>query len=454
MKSETGKAKNFPRPTDEKMGRQSALDVSVVLPALNEAGNITPLLTELKEIFESLGLAYEVLLIDGGSTDDTRAEAERAGAFYMLQKRPGYGGALREGFEKARGEYVLTLDCDASHPPSLFKELWRHRSQADIIVASRFISGGDSKAPPHRRMLSVILNSLFGGLLIVPIKDLSSGYRLYRRAVLRPRDYRPENFNILQEILVRAYTDGFAVKEVPLQLQPRLAGESHASVLRFARSYLKSLYRLWILRHSPAAADYEDHAFDSRHILQRYWQRKRFSILSRLLEKEGRTLDIGCGSSRLTQSLNKVIALDTCRPKLRFLRKADNALKVQAAAERLPFCSQAFDHVVFSQVAPYISGCDFWKEISRVLKKHGTLLVGVPDCGRLSWKVIGFMYNHLLPNTDNKSVVSTFTRDELIDTLAEHGFRTLRTEYILGAELILKLSKIEEILPPEPVQYK
>lgn len=419
------------------------LDVSVVLPALNEAGNIKPLIQGLCEVFQSLALKYEVIVMDGGSTDSTWAEAEGQGALCFLQKRPGYGGALREGLERAQGEYVLSLDCDMSHPPALFKELWQARLQADIVVASRFVAGGNSGASAFRQTLSVVLNFIFARVLQVPVKDSSSGYRLYRRAVLRPQHYRPENFNILQEILVHAYCDGYSVKEVPLNYQSRQAGKSHAAVAKFALYYLKSLYRLWLIRQQPSAADYEHAAYNSRHFLQRYWQRRRFGLVTGLLEPGGRLLDVGCGSSRITQARPDTVALDCAWSKLRFL-SGINPQRVLARAQALPFGSGSFDQVILSELLPYVQkGGSVLAEVNRVLKHGGDLVVSLPDSSRISWKVIGFLYNHLLPNIDPQSVQSSYSRYDLFDALADSGFRVLKYRYILGAELVLKAKKIE-----------
>ena len=438
--------------TTDDLARSSNVDqasvlpeISVVLAAWNEGGNIRPLIERLHAAFRPLNLRYEIIVVDGGSTDSTRSEAEEMGAKCLLQRRIGYGGAVREGFLAARGDYILTLDCDLSHPPELFTELWKERDRADVIVGSRFVKGGDSQAPFLRKLLSEILNFTFSTLLQVPIKDSSSGYRLYRRRVLQPENYTRENFNILQEILVQAYADGFAIKEVPLNYEERAAGKSHVSLVKFCLSYLPTLYRLWILRNSTNSADYDRRAYSSRHFLQRYWQRRRHAIISSHAIADGLSADLGCGSSKFTQDNPDIVALDVEMHKLRFLKQS-NRRRVRADCSILPFRGAAFRQLVASQVlqnAPRDSGV--FRELNRVLALGGQLIVSVPDSRRIQWRVIGFLYHRLLPNVYSKKEQTAYGRRELIDLFAEHGFRVVKYQYICGAELIMKLSKVAEL---------
>lgn len=419
------------------------IDVSAVIPAWNEAGNIGPLVTRISDTLCELGLSFEVIIVDGGSKDATQAEAAAAGAQVLLQKRPGYGGALREGFMAARGQWVVTMDADLSHPPELIKDLWAKRDAADIVVASRFIAGGKSEAPTTRQLLSKFLNKVFASLLSLPVNDSSSGYRLYKRKILRPEEYIFENFNVLQEILITAYCDGFSVGEVPLHYGPRGAGESHVSFVKFAISYLPTLYKMWVLRHSLDAADYESRAYSSRHLLQRFWQRRRTEILRELTANRRDIIDVGSGSGKFTQSLTGGMAIDTAREKLRFLKRFRGGL-VNASAAALPLKDASVECLVCSQTLPYLDApMRALDEFQRVLKKDGLLVVGVPDSSTTSWKLIGFVYNRLLPNIFLHRHRAAFTKRMLVDELAQRGFRITKTRYILGAELIIQAVKVE-----------
>lgn len=428
----------------EKSSAQSRTPrLSVVIAALNEAGNMSVLLGGLNEQFRLLGVDAEIIVVDGGSKDSTWQEAERAGAKVVLQRRSGYGGAVREGLALARGEYVLTLDADLSHPPELLSDLWRNREKADILIGSRFIPGGSSKAPWARQFLSGILNSIFNSLLVLPVRDSSSGYRLYRREVLTPAAYRDENFNILQEILVKALCDGWSIGEMPLEMQERVEGKSHVSWLRFIRTYLSTLYKLWVLRHSPDAADYEDHAYDSRHLIQRYWQRRRKELIEDFLPESETFLDLGCGSSKLSQNRPEAVALDISLPKLRFL-EGRSERRVLADAQQLPFSSQSFKAIVCSELLPYLKQPELGlAEVKRVLQKGGVLILALPDSDTLSWRMFGGLYQYILPNVRRQPQQKKFSRFEISEMLAEQGFRIERYKYVLGAELVLKARLID-----------
>ena len=123
------------------------MDISVVLPVMNEAENLSLLLPQLKSILEREKLSYEILVIDGPSTDGTREVAASHGARVMPERRRGYAGALTTGLAEAQGDYILTLDADLSHEPEFVPRMWRARTRGDIVVASRYARGGVDRDP-------------------------------------------------------------------------------------------------------------------------------------------------------------------------------------------------------------------------------------------------------------------------------------------------------------------
>src|SRR3989454_8963439 len=99
--------------------RSTLCQLTVLVPALNEAANLKELLPSIQRELESLAIDHELLVVDGGSTDGTAEVVAQHGAVLLPQAMPGYGGALRTGFERARGDYVLTLYAHRSAPPPL-----------------------------------------------------------------------------------------------------------------------------------------------------------------------------------------------------------------------------------------------------------------------------------------------------------------------------------------------
>ncbi len=234
--------------------KDNSLDLSVVIPALNEGPNLEQLLPALTAALREADIAWEILVIDGNSPDRTREITTQHGAFYMVEKERGYGNAVLHGVAEARGAYVLTMDADQSHPASVIQTLWSARDKADIMIASRYVTGGKADQVFGRMILSRILNGFFRVGFRLSAKDISSGFRLYRKAIFRDLDIEFTNFVLVVEVLLRAQAAGFTVREVPFHYQPRASGASKARIITFGKDYLRLFNRVWKLRrsiHSP-----------------------------------------------------------------------------------------------------------------------------------------------------------------------------------------------------------
>lgn len=427
----------------------ASLDLSVIVPAHNEGRNLQLLLPQLRTILDALCVSSEVLVVVRDDDPETRAAVAGGLGTIVRQREPGYGGALRAGFAQARGRYVLTMDADLSHPPTFVADLWSRRGEAEVLVASRYVPGGDARMPFVRALLSRILNRFFAAGLGVPLRDLSSGFRLYRTSVLEMQAVTARDFDVLPEIVVRAYTEGWRVKEIPFRYEPRAHGSSNARIIPFGVAYARTFHRLWSLRNSVLAADYESRAFDSAIPLQRYWQRRRYRHVARFLEADRRTLDVGCGSSRILAALPRgSVGVDLLIRKLRHARRFGRQL-VQASALDLPFRDGSFECVVSSQLLEVLPrGTTALAEMGRVLAPGGRLILATPDYGRLQWILLGALYQRLVPGADTSRHLARYTRRELLAELAGLGYELEATRAILGAELILVLRRAGSRIEP------
>jgi dolichol-phosphate mannosyltransferase len=228
----------------------STVAVSVVVPTRNEAPNVGPLLHRLDEALA--GTTAEVIFVDD-SDDDTPSAIHRASGGIRLPVRVhhrtaghregGLGGAVIHGFRLCRAEYAVVIDGDLQHPPETVSELHgaARAHDADLVVASRYVSGG-SAGGLHgwaRRMVSSASNLL--SHLTFPrrlrgVTDPMSGFFLVRVGALDLARLRPDGYKILLELLVRTRLS--RVAEVPYTFAERHAGESNASMsegLRFVR---------------------------------------------------------------------------------------------------------------------------------------------------------------------------------------------------------------------------
>jgi dolichol-phosphate mannosyltransferase len=428
------------------------MDLSIILPVVNESENLRQLLPRLKTVMERERLGFEIIVVDGGSSDGTLQTATELGARAVAERRRGYAGAVETGFAEAHGDYVLTLDADLSHEPAFAAKLWRARSEADIVIASRYVRGGAAFAGAARFWLSRLLNLWMRRLLSMPVCDLSSGFRLYRRAVLQDLNLVARNFEVIEEVLVKAYAQGYSLCEVPFTYFPRESGRSHARLLRFGLDLIRSSLSLWKLRNSINSADYDERAFYSLIPLQRYWQRRRHRIAISWARGADRVLDVGCGSSVIIQSLNNAVGMDVSIGKLRFLRRRGIEL-VRGSAFSLPFRDDAFDCVISSQVIEHIPYDDvLFTEMKRVLAPGGLLIIGTPDYSTLGWQIIEPLYGRLMPGGYRDEHITHYTRESLSGILVDQGFVHEETAYVARSELIMKFRKpavdqIRQVIP-------
>jgi len=419
-------------------------EVSVLILTLNEAGNIGGVVQGVTAQCRTLGVSHEVVVVDGGSRDHTVSEARAAGARVVPQEGPGYANAFHTGLRQVQGRYVLTLDGDGSHPAELVPQLLAARGGAEVVVGSRWMKGGSFTGPRLREVLSRLLNAVFQRLLGLPVQDISSGYRLYRRDVLRGQ-YDSPGFAVLEEVLVRAYIDGFRIVEVPLQYQPRGAGCSHARPVKLAFIFLATLWRMWLLRRTANGADYDHRAFDSLNPVQRWWQRARFKNIRALMGpywSAGRVLDVGCGSSRIIQTLKHAVAFDRGMPKLRYLGRT-NDQRVCGSAFSLSFRDGVFDCLIHSQLIEHLPmEPQLFQEMRRVLRPGGTLILGTVDFGYWTWPLIERIYDVLMPFAYADEHISHYTLSSLKELLPKHGFKVEEVRDIVRGEITIRATRV------------
>lgn len=220
----------------------------VIIPAYNEAETVADVIAAIHR----LGPAYNVVVVDDGSTDATAAVAKRAGAeVIQLPFNLGIGGAMQTGYRYAlRNDYDVAVQCDADgqHPVHQIPRLVSRvlSGSADLIVGSRYVAASDYRPSFSRRVGKSLLSRLVDAVTGDGITDTTSGFRAANRAVIAvfarvyPDDY-PE-----AEALVTLHKAGLKTAEVPVDMRPRQGGRSSISPRRAAYYIIKVSLAIFI----------------------------------------------------------------------------------------------------------------------------------------------------------------------------------------------------------------
>ncbi|MEU7904237.1 glycosyltransferase family 2 protein [Actinoplanes sp. NPDC049118] len=212
----------------------SDVEVTVLLPCLNEAETLETCVRKALRSLAELGVRGEVLVSDNGSTDGSQEIALRSGARVVHAPRKGYGAALITGIAEARGRYVIMADADDSYDLSkLGPFIERLREGRDVVMGNRFRGGISPGAMPflHRYLGNPVLSWL--GRVLFGLKgigDFHCGIRGFDRNRIRDLDLRMPGMEFASELVVRASLNGYDMAEVPTTLQPD--GRSRAPHLR------------------------------------------------------------------------------------------------------------------------------------------------------------------------------------------------------------------------------
>ncbi len=234
-------------------GFQNPLQVSVILPTFNEAGNIGLL---IEALLARLPKHSEIIVVDDDSPDLTwqvveglRVSDPRIRLIRRVGRR-GLTSALQEGIEAAEGEFVFWMDCDLSQPPEKISELLEALKVNDIVVASRYVPGGEEKGhSPLGSFLSKMICRFASLVLSSAIRDYTSGYIGTRREILETILLRGDYGEYCIEFLYRAYKKGYRILEIPYTCQPRHSGESKTATsligyLSRGRRYIGTVLKL------------------------------------------------------------------------------------------------------------------------------------------------------------------------------------------------------------------
>jgi glycosyltransferase involved in cell wall biosynthesis len=232
------------------MAEADELDVSVVLPVYNEVGHLRAEIERIRGALEASHYSFEIIVVDDGSTDGSTEELRSIEDIRLIEltRNRGTGFARRVGTRSALGEVVVWTDVDMSYPnteiPALVKEL----EGCDQVVGTRTSEQGTAKF--FRVPMKWFIRRLAEYLVEIPIPDLNSGFRAFRKVVaLQFLHLLPSGFSCVSTLTMSFLTNGYSVRYVPIEYSPR-SGESKFHWWKDTKRYLTQVIRM-VLTYNP-----------------------------------------------------------------------------------------------------------------------------------------------------------------------------------------------------------
>jgi glycosyltransferase involved in cell wall biosynthesis len=223
--------------------------ISIIIPVFNEQGNLIPLYTELKEVLQDIGVKYEMIFIDDGSTDNSFQELSDIHAsdktVKVIQFRRNFGqtAAFAAGFDAAQGDLILTIDSDGQNDPHDIPKLLSKLQEGDydFVIGWRI----NRKEPALRRMLSKAANLLISRSSKIEIHDRGCSLKLFTRDVIRNIRLYGQLHRFIPEL---ASSIGVRIAEIPVNDRPRITGSSkYGSITRTPRVFLDLITVFYLL---------------------------------------------------------------------------------------------------------------------------------------------------------------------------------------------------------------
>lgn len=225
--------------------------LSIVIPAHNEAGTVVEAVEEVSAVAQQLGLDYEIILVNDGSTDQTgslaRALTQRISRLRLVEHFPGrgYGGALKVGFAAASKKWIAFFPADKQFVFSDISKLLEINATADIISGYRANRQDNFIRKLNAWGWNVLIKILFGSL----VRDIDCGFKLFRRDILKHVNLVSDGAMLDTELFAGAKAYGYSIAEVDVTHLPRKAGTATGANLLVIFKALRDLLRFrWRFR--------------------------------------------------------------------------------------------------------------------------------------------------------------------------------------------------------------
>lgn len=224
------------------------IDLSVIIPAYLEEENLRIILPRINAVLGEMKIFYEILVVDTlVAKDNTRSVCEEFNVRYInRQGGNNYGDAVRTGISSAQGEFTIFMDADGSHTPEFIRDIYEKKSGNDVVIASRYIAGGDTDNSKILIFMSLVVNIVYSLVLNLNCKDVSNSFKLYKTTDIKHLNLKCDNFDIVEEILFRLKRNNndLRIKEIPYVFKKRMFGNTKRNLFLFMMSYVFTLLKL------------------------------------------------------------------------------------------------------------------------------------------------------------------------------------------------------------------
>jgi len=219
--------------------------ISIVIPAYNEAQTIGNIIEETLTVMDGLRLPYEIIIVDDGSTDDTRRIATNYKATVLHNGRNrGKGYAIRKGFRHAQGDIIVTIDADGSHSPKEIPELINPLfNGTDVVSGSRFLGTGKHFTTRLNRLGNSLFNITIMILTRKHVTDSQTGFRAIKKQVIDKLNLNTTGYDIETEITVKSLKNGFTFQEKPISCHRREYNLSKLKILQDGSRIFKTILK-------------------------------------------------------------------------------------------------------------------------------------------------------------------------------------------------------------------
>ena len=225
--------------------------ISVVIPAYMEAENLKVSLPPIKKVLAESGIEHEIIVVDSVQKLDATQEVCKENGVICVSREGDsdlYGDAVKTGIKKASLSYMIFMDADGSQKPEYIPVFYERMKQGDVdmIIGSRYVKGGTGHEQLSLILMSYVLNITYRIVLGIKIKDTSHGFRLYKTEQLKAVPLRGDDFDIVEEMLVKLMLTkkDYKMVELPIIFTDRTIGKSKKKLFKYIISYIRTLFWL------------------------------------------------------------------------------------------------------------------------------------------------------------------------------------------------------------------